>query len=64
MRLVLPGLFWVTLSVTASFFRNVSVSTFSAELIVHLPSVFQSPPLLNSQIENSACASSGPSGIA
>ena len=55
---------WVTLSVTASFFRKVRVATFCGELIVHLPSVFQSPLLLNSQIENSACDSSGPSGSA
>ncbi len=63
-RLVRPGLFCVTLSWTASFFRNERVSTFLGELIVHFPADFQSPPLLNVQIENSPCASSGPSGIA
>jgi hypothetical protein len=63
-RLVLPGLFCVTLSVTDRDLRNVSVSTFCGELIVHLSSVFQLPPLLNIQMENSAWASSGPSGIA
>src|SRR5690242_5962125 len=62
-RLVLPGLFWVTLS-SASFFRNCRVSTFLGELIVQVSPCFQLPPLLNSQIENSACASSGPSGSA
>ncbi len=62
-RLVRAGLFWVTFS-SASFLRKVSVSTFLSELMTHLPSVFQSPPLLNSHMENSPCDSSGPSGRA
>ena len=60
-RLVLPGLFWVSF-LSARPLRKVSVSRFSGLLMAHLPSFFQSPPLLNSQIENSPWASSGPSG--
>src|SRR3954467_2592457 len=63
-RLVLPGLFCVTLSSTASFLRNERVSTFFGELMLHLPAAFQSPPLLTIQMENSAGAPSGPSGNA
>jgi hypothetical protein len=63
-RLVLPGLFWVTLASSASDRRNRSASRFFVELMDHAPPVFQSPPLLTIQIENSACDSSGPSGIA
>src|SRR6266511_3523688 len=64
-RLVLPGLTWVTFSLLARSARNCRACTFLSLLIVHLPlPSIQSPPLFHIQMENSACASSGPSGSA
>ncbi len=64
MRLVLPGLIWVTFWVLASPARNWSVWTFLSLLIAQASPNFQSPPLFHIQIDHSACASSGPSGSA
>ena len=63
-RLVLPGLIWVTLWVLASAARNWSVCTFFSLLMAHASPAFQSPPLFHIQMDHSACASSGPSGSA
>src|SRR5882672_9072089 len=63
-RLVLPGLTWVTLCLLARSARNESVCTLRSLLIAHASPDFQSPPLFHIQIDHSACASSGPSGSA
>ena len=62
-RFVVPGFGWVTLSWLASSFMNSSASTFSGFVIVHVSPSTQSPPLPHMNSENSACASSGPSGM-
>jgi hypothetical protein len=60
-RLVLPGFGSVRRS-SASFFMNSRAATFWALLIVQLSPCFQSPPLPHMNSENSAWASSAPSG--
>src|SRR6266511_3745402 len=62
LRSVLPGLGWVTLSLLERSRRKFSVARFLSLLIDHLSPVFQSPPPFHIHMENSACASSAPSG--
>src|SRR5262245_5988901 len=63
-RLVLPGLTWVTFSRLARSARDDKVRTFASLLMAHASPDFQSPPPFHIQMDHSACASSGPRGKA